>query len=40
MENTNILDHLASLQKEWEQLTLFHKHNQLMSDAFLKQTVA
>jgi hypothetical protein len=39
MKNTNIPDHLASLQKEWEQLMLFHKHNQLISDAFFKQTV-
>ena len=38
-ENMNITEHLVKIQREWEQLTLFHEHNQLMSDAF-KRTIA
>ena len=39
-ENMNIAEHLAKIQNKWEQLTLFHEHNQLMSDAFFKRTIA
>ena len=38
-ENTNITEHLAKIQREWEQLTLFHEHNQLMSNTFFKRMI-